>query len=300
MSKTVIGLIENQSEAQKVVEELTKSGFDKRDIGVISTEVTREAATAMAGASKGIVYGGLAGLLIGAAALAIPGIGAAVVAGPALTLLSTTFGALAGGLIGGLKAKGVPEDKAHFYAEGLRRGGTLITVNARNDELAAHAVETLKRHGAVDMEERAESWRSQGWNGRFEERTQSQAQGTGQGQAAGQPPSTAQPAGTAQPASAQAAQPASGQTAQPAQSAAASPETQEAPPMADTSSTGEEPVALGAVEVYELVIELPDEETEAAEAQPPAGKPGTARGYGGPERRMRTSAYRGMDRRASL
>jgi hypothetical protein len=62
--------------------------------------------------------------------------------------------------------EGVPEDEAHFYAEGVRRGGALVTVNAENDELAARAVEIMKRYGAVDIDQRAAEWREQGWNGR--------------------------------------------------------------------------------------------------------------------------------------
>jgi uncharacterized protein (TIGR02271 family) len=62
----------------------------------------------------------------------------------------------------------VPEDEAHYYAEGVRRGGTLVTVTAENDAEADDAVEVLKRHGAVDIDERATSWKKQGWGGRFQ------------------------------------------------------------------------------------------------------------------------------------
>jgi hypothetical protein len=169
MTTTVIGLIEDPSEAQKAVDELLRAGFDKEDVGVVTSDTMREALTAAAGASTGMLVGGLAGMLLGAAALMIPGIGPVLVAGPALTLFgSTTLGLLAGGLIGGLTAKGIPEDDAHFYAEGVRRGAALITVAAKTDELARRALEILKSHGGVDLDERATRWKAQGWNGRFE------------------------------------------------------------------------------------------------------------------------------------
>jgi hypothetical protein len=150
MAKTVVGLVEHSGEAQQLVDELLKSGFNRKDIGVVSSELAREAAEALAGASKGLAVGGLAGLLLAGATLAIPGIGPVFAAGPALTLLGgTTLGALAGGLIGGLRSRGVPEKEADLYAEGVRRGGTLITISARSDELADRALEILKRHGAA-------------------------------------------------------------------------------------------------------------------------------------------------------
>jgi uncharacterized membrane protein len=164
----VVALLEDPNEVQKAVEELLQSGFDRKEIGVISSETLRDTQATIAAASKGIALGGLAGMLLGAATLLIPGIGLTLVAGPALPLLGAAFGALAGGLIMGLTSRGVPEDDAHAYAEGLRRGGALITVVARNDGLAAKAAEVLKRHGAVDIDERRQAWRKQGWSGRFE------------------------------------------------------------------------------------------------------------------------------------
>jgi hypothetical protein len=71
------------------------------------------------------------------------------------------------GLLGALASRGVPEDEAHFYAEGVRRGGTLITVNAGGDELAKRAEEILQRQGAIDIKARAGEWKEQGWSGRF-------------------------------------------------------------------------------------------------------------------------------------
>lgn len=177
MAKTVVGLIENKAEAEKTVEELLAAGFDKKDIGVVSPEeLARETTAAVTGASTGMLVGGLAGMLLAAVAVAIPGIGTALVAGPALALVGgTALGAVAGGLIGGLTKRGVPEDDAHLLAEGVRRGATLLVVTARKDDQAAKAVEILKRHGAVDLEQRANQWRRLGWTGRMGEAAASPA-----------------------------------------------------------------------------------------------------------------------------
>jgi hypothetical protein len=294
MAKTVVGMIENASEAQKVVEELLRSGFDRVQIGIISSEVLNEAASAVTGATAGMAIGGVAGMLLAAAAVAIPGIGPVIAAGPALALLAGTMvGAVAGGLIGGLKSRGVPEDEAHFYAEGLRRGGTLVTVNADNDELADRAVEIMRRHGAVDMQERAAEWKKEGWSGRYEEREDAAAPAQRDKPAAMAPGSATEP--RREPASAAA----SVETRAP-QGSSAMRAAADAPLQAGRTVPNEEP-ALAAVQVYSFVIEVPAEETledatragETYHAATPANQPR----YGGAERRMHKVAFSGADRR---
>jgi hypothetical protein len=153
MAKTVIGVIEDPAEAQEVFDELLKSGFDRKDIGIVTPDIISETTAAVTGASKGILFGGLTGMLLGAVAVALGGIGPVLAVGPVLPLLGGTVGAVAGGLIGGLTSKGVPERDARAFADGVRRGGTLIMAVARSDELAARAMEIMKRHGAVDVNE---------------------------------------------------------------------------------------------------------------------------------------------------
>lgn len=67
-----------------------------------------------------------------------------------------------------LVARGVPEEEAHFYAEGARRGGMLVCVRAADEEAAAEAAEMMASHGAVDIEECSTAWRNAGWGGRYE------------------------------------------------------------------------------------------------------------------------------------
>jgi uncharacterized protein (TIGR02271 family) len=188
MSKTVVGLMDNIGEAQAVVRDLVASGIERDDIGFMANEKAgagargearagRErgdsegdaASGALAGAGTGAAIGGVAGLALSLAPLAIPGIGPILAAGPiAAALTGAGIGAVAGGLIGGLTRLGVPEEEAHYYAEGVRRGGILVTVAADDDREAEQAVAILKRHGALDIDERANEWRKQGWQGRFD------------------------------------------------------------------------------------------------------------------------------------
>jgi len=175
-------------EAQEVINDLIESGFDRKDVGMMArrgeTEGTgtyRGTATgdrtdadtggAAEGAGKGAAIGAGAGLLLGLAALAIPGVGPIIAAGPLATALTGMgIGAAAGGLIGALSNLGVSEEDAHYYAEGVRRGRVLVTVRA-DDEDAERAAEIMREHGAADIEKQAEQWRQGGWN-RFDERAE--------------------------------------------------------------------------------------------------------------------------------
>lgn len=120
------------------------------------------------GASVGTVLGGGAGLLAGLGMLAIPGVGPVVAAGWLIaTALGAGVGAASGGLLGSLVGAGVSEADANIYAEGVRRGGTLVTVRAE-DAQSAMVEQVLARHSAVDTSTRADEYRRGGWS-RFDE-----------------------------------------------------------------------------------------------------------------------------------
>ena len=135
---------------------------------------TGAAEGAGAGAVGGTLVGGALGLLVGAGLLAIPGIGPVLAAGPlaaaigtiaaaaGATALGAGIGAATGGLLGGLMGSGIPEDEAHAYVEGVRRGGSLLSVNASDVE-ADDVRQILLRNGAVDMDRRSDEWRAAGW-----------------------------------------------------------------------------------------------------------------------------------------
>jgi hypothetical protein len=121
------------------------------------------------GASIGAVVGGGAGLLAGLGMLAIPGVGPVVAAGWLVaTAAGAAAGAAAGGLIGSLTGAGVSKEHANIYAEGVRRGGSLVT--ARVDEgRVAVAEQVLRRNRWVDPDKRGKLYRDEGWKS-FDER----------------------------------------------------------------------------------------------------------------------------------
>jgi uncharacterized protein (TIGR02271 family) len=184
MAKTVVGLFDDFNDAQRVVQELTKAGFSRNDISLVANDARgeyaglsrsvgggkmdkTEAEQAGSGALAGAGVGAALGLLAGLAALAIPGIGPVIAAGPIATALGSTaigagLGAAAGGLVGPLVDAGVPRPEAELYSEGVRRGGTLVTVNA-TDDMADRAMDIMNRFSVVDIDERSTSYRESGW-----------------------------------------------------------------------------------------------------------------------------------------
>ena len=163
---TVVGLFDNSDRARDAFERLRDSGIPTQDISVVArsadtqADVTRVETTdtggdaasgAAAGAVGGGVLGGLAGLLVGVGALAIPGIGPIVAAGPiATTLAGAGIGAAAGGLVGALVGAGVPEEEARMYETGVQRGGILVAATVPTGmELAARDI--MNAAGARDI-----------------------------------------------------------------------------------------------------------------------------------------------------
>ena len=189
MAKTVIALFDDIRHAHAAVDDLRRSNnFTNRDITLMAHDadnrysrylqehdvrVEKKTGTeadkgAAAGAGIGAVVGGIAGFLVGTGVIFLPGLGPVLAAGPlASTLLGIAGGAVAGGLVGGLVGLGIPEKEAHRYAEGLRRGGTLVVLRTE-DKHVDDASRILAKHHPVDIEKRADVWREQGWSGRFE------------------------------------------------------------------------------------------------------------------------------------
>ena len=177
MSKTIVGLFDDASEARSVVTELTQMGVTRDHISLMANRdatattptddtVTESAGSdALTGAGIGAMLGGVGGLLVGLAVLPIPGLGPIIAAGPiATTLAGMGIGAAAGGVVGALVNVGVPEEHAAHYAEAVRRGGTLVTVEA-DEAMAQSVADVMNRHHAVDVNQRAETWRQSGWAG---------------------------------------------------------------------------------------------------------------------------------------
>jgi hypothetical protein len=116
------------------------------------------------GGSIGAVVGGGAGLLTGLGLMAIPGVGPVVAAGwLAATLAGATAGAVTGGLVGALTGSGIDENDAHTYAEGIRRGGTLVTVRVPDDRYNQIS-EILGASEPVNLADRTNEYRRDGWD----------------------------------------------------------------------------------------------------------------------------------------
>jgi uncharacterized membrane protein len=164
MSKSqVFCIAKTHSQAEQIVERLQTSGFPadeisillpdtegKHDIGHVKATKAPEGATT--GAAAGGVTGGVIGLLAGIGALAIPGVGPLIAAGPIMAALSgAAVGGTAGGLVGGLVGLGIPEIEAKRYEEKLKAGNYLIAVHTRNDDEEDRAEEIFESAGAEDI-----------------------------------------------------------------------------------------------------------------------------------------------------
>ena len=172
MTQTVTGLYDSYDSAVSAVNALEALSIPHGEISIVSNNVdrfhkTNAAADAGTGAGIGAAVGGGVGLLTGLGLLAIPGVGPVVAAGwlvatAAGAAAGATVGGAAGGIVGSLAKAGVPERDAHFYIEGVRRGGTLVT--ARVDEARAPAAqEILQRYKPVDPSVRGTAYRGTGW-----------------------------------------------------------------------------------------------------------------------------------------
>jgi hypothetical protein len=153
--RTIVGLFDSWARAESAVADLEASGFSRRNISLITPQSSVGSAS-----GAGTAIGAGLGLLAGLSTIVVPGIGAIAALGPILA--GGLFGAVAGGLVGSLVDLGIPEHEAHHYAEGIRRGGTLVTV-AASDDNTPRAIEIITRHHPVDLNERALLWRAEGW-----------------------------------------------------------------------------------------------------------------------------------------
>jgi len=176
MSKpAVFGLVKNESEAQSAIYALEAAGFIATDISVVSSSSffdaegikhpgfakTREVAHtnstkapegATTGAAAGGALGGLTGWLLAIGAIAVPGAGPLVAAGPIIAMLSgAAVGATAGGLTGALVGYGIPEYEAKLFAGRLESGHILIGVHTIDSSEAAAARKALESAGAEDI-----------------------------------------------------------------------------------------------------------------------------------------------------
>ncbi len=185
MTVTLSRLYDDPTAAHRAVMDLEAAGIPSSDISIVASnadnwyrgdkKTTRKvdrdldnvddrAEGAGAGAGIGAVLGGTAGLLAGLGIMAIPGLGPVVAAG---WLAATATGAVAGGAVGGiigaLTQAGVPKEEAELYAEGIRRGGTLVTARVPDGDRAR--CEAIMNQAAVNIRDRELMYRESGWKG---------------------------------------------------------------------------------------------------------------------------------------
>ena len=169
MKRSALCLVDTEAQADAVVAKLRSAGFSDNDISVLfpdkgsTRDFAHKKATKMpegatVGASTGGVVGGTIGLLAGIGALAIPGLGPFIAAGPIMAALSGgAIGAGVGGLTGALVGLGIPEYEAKRYEGKVKEGGILISVHSESNDETNRAKNIFKEEGAHDISSTGEA-----------------------------------------------------------------------------------------------------------------------------------------------
>ena len=169
MKRSVLCLVDTEDQAAAIVEKLRTAGFSDNDISVLFPDKgsTRDFAHkketkmpegATIGAGTGGAVGGTIGLLAGIGALAIPGLGPFIAAGPIMAALSGgAIGAGVGGLAGALVGLGIPEYEAKRYEGLVKNGGVLLSVHCDTSQQIKRAEDLLRGTGAEDISSTSES-----------------------------------------------------------------------------------------------------------------------------------------------
>jgi hypothetical protein len=165
----VYGIFRTRAQAENGVDRLVAAGFRTEDISVLLSENvgTKDFAhekntKAPEGTATGVVAGGVVGgtlgLLAGIGALAIPGLGPFIAAGPIMAALAGAgAGGAVGGLVGALVGMGIPEYEAKRYEGRIKEGGILLSVHADNSDWTKKAKEILEQTGADDISSTSEA-----------------------------------------------------------------------------------------------------------------------------------------------
>ena len=165
----VFGIFQNRVAVEEAVENLRRAGFRSTDISVLLPEnqgtkdfahekATKAPEGTATGATTGAVIGGGLGWLAGIGALAIPGVGPLIAAGPIVAALAGVgVGGTVGGITGALIGMGIPEYEAKRYEGRVKEGGILLSVHADDSKWAKRAKDILERTGAEDISSTGEA-----------------------------------------------------------------------------------------------------------------------------------------------
>jgi len=163
------GIYRDEASAKNAVETLQRQGFRSTDISVLLPEnvgnkdfglekATKAPEDATTGAGSGAVVGGVLGWLAGVGAIAIPGVGPFLAAGPIMAALAGVgVGGAAGGLAGALIGAGIPEYEAKRYEGRIKKGGILLSVHCDNSDWTSKAKDILERTAADDVSSTGEA-----------------------------------------------------------------------------------------------------------------------------------------------
>lgn len=166
---SVFGIYTSYTNVENGVDGLKAAGFSNRDISVLFPEsagskdfavakATKAPEGATTGAGTGAVVGGALGWLLGIGALAIPGLGPFIAAGPIMAALAGAgVGGTVGGLAGALVGMGIPEYEAKRYEGRVKDGGILLSVHSDSSDWTKRAKEILEATGAQDISSTGEA-----------------------------------------------------------------------------------------------------------------------------------------------
>ena len=181
MTTTITRLYNSYGDARAAVRQLEVAGVAHNDISIIASNADNwynngkdtfpdrdldgkddRAEAAGTGAAIGAAAGGTVGLLTGLGLMAIPGVGPVVAAGWLVaTLAGAAAGGVTGGAVGALTEAGISKDEADVYAEGLRRGGAVVSARVADTDVAR--LQAIMDSSAVRVAERAAAYRKSGW-----------------------------------------------------------------------------------------------------------------------------------------
>ena len=165
----VYGIYSNRATAETAVNQFLRSGFSNDDVSVLMSDIkstkdfaaekdTKAPEGTAAGAGVGAIVGGTLGLLAGIGALAIPGVGPLIAAGPIMgALAGVGAGGAVGGLVGALVGMGIPEYEAKRYEGRVKEGGILVSIHCDTSEEISRAKDLFKATGADDIASSGES-----------------------------------------------------------------------------------------------------------------------------------------------